>query len=224
MREKLAPMGEALMALLGGEKCEFTCANALGACVPPHRCRSSCSGGLDSGENRTKATKPPGHRCILVAYYAKRVPTKPWLGDAAMADGPARKTVKVGVKEGGGPPPGYQWNVDVLDRAHDEAMAFLNQDQYDHLANQVRELARHDDPSHSSIIDIRPIEDFYELRDKGGILGRLNVRVFYYLRGSNRRIVILGAIKKENNGPTPVGDRLCMRRRKRLHEADHPAT
>ena len=39
-----------------------------------------------------------------------------------MPEGPLRKPVKVGVKEGGGPPPGYQWNVDILDQAFEEAM------------------------------------------------------------------------------------------------------
>ena len=50
-----------------------------------------------------------------------------------MADDPGRKNVKVGVKEGGGPPPGYQWSVEILDQAYEEAMGFLNPDQYDHI-------------------------------------------------------------------------------------------
>lgn len=134
-----------------------------------------------------------------------------------MADEPRRKAVKIGVQEGGGPPPGYRWSVEILDQAYDEAMAFLNADQYDHLARQVRELARQDDPTHSLTIDIRPVEDVHELRDKGGILQRLNVRVFYLVHKPSRTIAILGAIKKENNGPTPVGDKIRMRRRKRVY-------
>ena len=134
-----------------------------------------------------------------------------------MADPHRRKAIKVGVKERGGPPPGYLWNVEVLNRAFDEAMAFLDADQYDHLARQVRELARQDDPTHSQAIDVRPIEDFHEIRDKGGILRDLNARVFYFAHKPTRTIVILGAIKKENNGPTPAGDKIRMRRRKRLY-------
>jgi len=140
-----------------------------------------------------------------------------------MADEPQRKAVKVGVQEGGGPPPGYQWNVEILNSAFDEAMTFLDGDQYDHLARQVRELARQEDPTHSQTIDVRPIEDFHELRDKGGILQRINVRVFYFVHKPARIVVILGAIKKENNGPTPMGDKITMRRRKRLYlEKYHP--
>jgi hypothetical protein len=134
-----------------------------------------------------------------------------------MKEKPDRKPVKVGVKEGDGPPPGYQWNVDILDQAFDEGSSFLNQDQYDHLASQVKELARQQDPTHSDTIDVRPIEGFYEIRDKGGVLRKINARVFFFVHKPSRKIVILGTIKKENNGPTPNGDRISMRRRKRLY-------
>jgi hypothetical protein len=134
-----------------------------------------------------------------------------------MPDDPQRKAVKVGVKQGGGPPPGYQWNVEIYERAYVEAIGFLDEDQYEHLARQVRELVRQDDPTHSQTVDVRPIEDFYELRDKGGILKQLNVRIFYFVHKPSRTLVIPGTIKKENNGPTPVGDKITMRRRKRLY-------
>jgi hypothetical protein len=91
-----------------------------------------------------------------------------------MADGPQRTEIKVGVHEGGGPLPGYLWNVLILDQAYQAAREFLDEDQYAHMANQFRELAKHEDPTHSSTLDLRPIEDFYELRDKGGILKKLN--------------------------------------------------
>jgi hypothetical protein len=134
-----------------------------------------------------------------------------------MAMHPERKTIKVGVKEGGGEPPGYKWNVEILDQAFEEAMGFLNEDQYSHMANQMRELASQDDPTHSDTIDVRSVEEFHEIRDKGGLLRNLNVRVFYMIHKAARAIVVLGAIKKENNGPTPTGDRIRMRRRRRLY-------
>ncbi len=128
-----------------------------------------------------------------------------------------KKQVKVGVVTGGGPPPGYLWNVEILNQAYDEAMDFLKEHQYEHLANQFRELARQTDPTHSDTIDVRPIEEFQELRDKGGVLTNLNVRVFFFVYKPTRSIVVLGTMKKENNGSTPVGDRLRMRRRMRLY-------
>src|SRR5437763_654509 len=96
-----------------------------------------------------------------------------------MAEDQSRKTVKVGVKEGDGPPPGYQWNVDVLDQAHSNAMSFLSEEQYDHLARQVRELARQDEPTRRETVDVRSVEEFYEIRDKGGVLKKINARVFF---------------------------------------------
>lgn len=127
------------------------------------------------------------------------------------------KPVKQGVVIGGGPSPGYRWNVQVLDRAHDEAMRFLDEEQYDHMAGQVRELALEDDPTHCPTVDVQPIEDFHEIRDKGGILKSLNVRIFFFVDRPTRTIVVLGAIKKENNGPTPDHHKITMRRRKRLY-------
>ncbi len=124
-----------------------------------------------------------------------------------------KKKIKIGVKEGGGPPPGYRWNVQILDVAFGEAMDFLDPDQYDHMASQVRELANQGDATHSDTIDVRPIEDYHEIRDKGGILKRLNVRVFYFVHQSARTLVVIGAINKKNDGPTPLGDRVRMRRR-----------
>ena len=143
-----------------------------------------------------------------------------------MADGnnPRRKAVKVGVKEGGGPPPGYLWNVDLLGQAFDEAMGFLNEDQYSHLASQVRELAMQEEPTRAETVDVRPVEDFHEIRDKGGILGKINARVFFFNHKPTRTILVLGAIKKENDGPTPIGDLRTMRRRKRLYLQSLPPT
>lgn len=134
-----------------------------------------------------------------------------------MAKDRAKKKIKVGVKEGGGPPPGYRWNVQILDAAFSEAMGFLGPDQYDHMAMQVRELARQEDATHSDTVDVRPVEGYYEIRDKGGILRRLNVRVFYFVHQPARTIVVMGVIKKENDGATPLGDRVRMRRRMRSY-------
>jgi len=132
-----------------------------------------------------------------------------------MAKDSGRGRSKIGVRRGGGPPPGYEWNVELLLQVRGEARGFLNEDQYAYLSRQVRELARHGDPTHSETLDIRPVGDLHELRQKGGILGKLNVRVFYLVSRSNRTIVILGAFPKQNDGPTPPGDLWRMRTRAR---------
>lgn len=125
--------------------------------------------------------------------------------------------VKVGVEKGGGPPPGYVWNVWILDLAFEEAMSYLTQDQYQHVAMQFKELAREIDPSHPATASVDAVEDFFELRDKGGVLGNMNVRVFFCLDKDRAAIVVLGTIKKQNNGPTPLGDKLRMARRRRKY-------
>ena len=94
-------------------------------------------------------------------------------------------------------------------------MKILNQDQYEHLAQQFRELARQDDPSHSVTIDVKAIEDDLELRDEGGILGKLNVRVYFFLPKPSRSIVVLSVDKKERENAPSEGVRSRISRRKR---------
>src|ERR1035437_8545994 len=118
------------------------------------------------------------------------------------------KKFKVGVHRGAGPPPGYQWTVVLPDQAVRESRDFLTEDQYGHLSDQVRFLAEQSDPTHPVGLSVDAVEDFYELREKGGPLGKLNVRLFFFLDKRRKRIVILGGIKKENQGPTPVGTKI----------------
>jgi hypothetical protein len=130
------------------------------------------------------------------------------------------KQVKIGVKEGGTSPT-YYWTVKILDVAFREAVSFLSEAEYTHMAMQVKSLATELTPSHSKLCSVDAIEDFHELRDWGGPLGGKNVRVFFGIATSNgfKDIVVLGAIVKQNNGPTPQGDKVRMRRRWRKYKA-----
>lgn len=130
-----------------------------------------------------------------------------------------KKPIKIGILRGDGPSPGYVWNVLIFDLAFREAMSFLNEDQYQHLAMQFKELASENDPSHSCTTDVRQIEDFLELRDKGGILGKINVRVYFGLEHNKKNLIVLGCIKKESEGKTPTGDRIRMQRRWRKYKS-----
>lgn len=125
----------------------------------------------------------------------------------------ARKQLKIGVTE----EPPFVWTVEILDVAFREAMEFLDVDQYRHLAEQFRELATQDDPTHSDTISLDKIEDFFELRDWGGILYPHNVRVFFGVDNEQRRIVALGTFEKRNDGPTPKGTVVTMRSRWRRY-------
>lgn len=130
-----------------------------------------------------------------------------------------KKQVKTGVRIGGGPPPGYQWNVGMIDFVYSEVRAFLNEAQYQHIAMQVKELARSESPTHCETVSVDKIDEYHELREKGGILGRINVRIFFGICDKTHSVIVLGGIKKENNGPTPTGDKITMRRRWRKYLA-----
>jgi len=128
------------------------------------------------------------------------------------------KELKVGV-HAGDDDPSYRWTVLILDLAHREAGEFLTEAQYRHVAEQVQELTRETDPTHAVTQTVRAVEDFWELKDKGGVLGKINVRVFFVLDKPRAAIVVLGAINKKNEGPTPFGDKARMKRRARKYFA-----
>ena len=132
-----------------------------------------------------------------------------------MSGDPPLTSVKTVLNQGGGPPPGYAWTVSVLDAAHKEALKLLDGDQYAHIAAQVRDLARDAEPTQCETVDVRGVGDFYEIRDKGGVLKRLNVRVFFSVQKSRRLLVILGVINKTTDGATPVVSKLLMEYRLR---------
>lgn len=127
------------------------------------------------------------------------------------------RKIKIGAREGSGPPPGYVWSVWVLDVAYKEAADTFNDAQYKHLVVQMQDLAGVDEPARGKTADVRPIEDFHELRDRGGVLNALNARVFFGIDKEHRALVVIGAISKQNNGPTPQGDKVRMRRRWRKY-------
>jgi ABC-type transport system substrate-binding protein len=153
-------------------------------------------------------------RCFL-RDLGLRVAWTPEYAISAEDSDMSSNRLKIGVHKGAGPAPGYQWHILIVDFAYDEAMKFLDAAQYAHLAEQFQELARQDDPSRSLVVSVDAIEDFHELRDKGGVLGSKNVRVFYYVDKRNRSIVVVGATLKQNNGPTPQTVKVRIRRRVR---------
>ena len=104
--------------------------------------------------------------------------------------------VKVGVEAGSGPPPGYRWSVEYLTVAEQKARKWLDGAQYGHLVDQVLALAAEEDPTHAQSLDVKSIEDFFELRERGGPLGSLVVRVFFGIDKERGSILILGVERK----------------------------
>lgn len=112
------------------------------------------------------------------------------------------------------------WTLGYLEACARDAKSFLNDDQYAHLVQQFDELACERNPRMSDTLDIRPIEDFFELRDKGGILGKINVRVYFCVVDNRRLILALACWKKEADGQTPQHMKIRVRHRMRLALAE----
>lgn len=146
------------------------------------------------------------YRCIL--YKSRGRASKIHMG---------KRKLRIGVKSGGGPPPGYKWNVVIPNIAVEEAYKSFGDDGYWHLAMQVQELAREDDPTHPSTLSVDAIANFHELRESGGVLGNVSARVFFHVNKETHVLLILGTIKKKNNGATRTADRLKMARRLRRY-------
>lgn len=127
----------------------------------------------------------------------------------------AKKQLLVGVHEGAGQSPGYEWSVWFLSSARSDANGILTDPQYQHVVMQFQELAREADPTHSETCSVKAIDSYYEFRDKGGVLGKINLRVFFSVEKEHKSIVVLGVIKKEAEGKTPGGDKIRMARRQR---------
>jgi hypothetical protein len=135
-----------------------------------------------------------------------------------------KKQLLVGVHEGAGQPPGYEWSVLFLSVARADANRFLTEPQYQHVVMQFQELAREVDPTHSKTCSVKAIDTYYEFRDKGGILGKINIRVFFSVEKEQKAIVVLGAVKKEADGKMPNVDKIRMARRQRkLRAGDYGA-
>ncbi|MGE3175845.1 MAG: hypothetical protein AB7O32_00130 [Vicinamibacterales bacterium] len=126
--------------------------------------------------------------------------------------------LKVGALAGAGPPPGYAWSVLYLEQAASEARSFLNEEQYAHAVDLLRTLAEEVDPRRAQMVQVESVEDFFELKDKGGVLGKINMRVFFIVLPASKAIVVLGAVKKEADGKTPTVVRCKIRVRKRRFE------
>jgi hypothetical protein len=108
-----------------------------------------------------------------------------------------------------------RWGLGYLEVAEKEARKLLTDDQYDHVLRLFDDLACEVDPTKSETLDIGAIEDFYELKDKGGILGKINLRAYFVVVGNKRLIVVLMVYKKEEEHQTPEHVKACVRNRLR---------
>lgn len=114
---------------------------------------------------------------------------------------------------GSGREPGRKWTIISLASVRREAEKCLTESERCHLRDIISELAYEVTPSHAKTCSVDQVEDFYELREKGGPLGSKNVRVFFGLDDATKSIVLLGVTLKQNDGGTLNATKILMRNR-----------
>ena len=122
---------------------------------------------------------------------------------------------------------GYESNklvVVVLEAAKREGHKILNDLQYEYIRQMVQRLEDFGNRKELCDLDIRSISTFWELREKGGVLGKINLRVYFGLMPEEGEVVIAMAYKKEEEDQVPrrvivlVEDRIEGYRETRLEE------
>jgi len=111
-----------------------------------------------------------------------------------------------------------KWSLGYLDAAVDEGHKILSDEQYHQVVDVFEQLSMYENPRTVDVFDIKPIESFFELRDKWGVFGKLNVRTFFTLLDGRRIIFVIGCCKKEQEGKTP--GHIVGRMRNRLRHVD----
>ena len=110
-----------------------------------------------------------------------------------------------------------RWELGYLEVAEEEGRSFLTEEQYAHAIQLFEDLAYESNPTKSQTQDVRKIQEFYELRDKGGILGKINLRVYFTILKERKLIIVLSTYKKEDDGQAPK--HIVIRVRNRLRVA-----
>jgi len=112
-----------------------------------------------------------------------------------------------------------QWKLGYFDAVEREARGFLTDDQYAHVVRLFNDLACESDPTKSEILKVEKIEDFYELKDRCGLLRDINLRIYFAVMKEKRVIVALAAYDKNKQGQTPKYMKLRVRNRLRVAKA-----
>ena len=91
----------------------------------------------------------------------------------------------------------------VLPVVKKEGHKILSDVQYDHMVEILRRLVDFGNKEEIGDLDIKPIRSFFELREKGGILGRINLRVYFGTFPEENKLVIAKVYKKDEEGAPP---------------------
>jgi hypothetical protein len=89
--------------------------------------------------------------------------------------------------------------------------------QYLHVSDFVCQLVGFGSRRYDPTLRIAPIEEFWELKEKGSVLGRINLRLYFAYLSDRNEVVILHAYKKEDDGATPKYVLIRVRNRLRMY-------
>ena len=94
-----------------------------------------------------------------------------------------------------------KWQVVVaLAVAKKEGREELTDGQYLHVTDLIKQLVGFGSRRFASELRIEQFGDFWELKDKGGVLGKKNIRIYFAHESDLNEIVILHFAKKESEG------------------------
>lgn len=106
----------------------------------------------------------------------------------------------------------YQ-TVVVLNIAAKEGGDELTPGQYLHVKDLVKQLVGFGRQEYESQLRIEKFGDFWELKEKGGVLGKKNIRVYFKDNIAENEIVVLSTYKKEDDGQAPDHIRIRLKNR-----------
>jgi hypothetical protein len=95
------------------------------------------------------------------------------------------------------------WDVVILEAAIKEGRKILSQTQYEHIVSILKRLVDFGNDEELSDLKIEQISSFWELKEKGGILGKINLRIFFGTIPEERELVVAKTYKKEAENQTP---------------------
>lgn len=112
-----------------------------------------------------------------------------------------------------------RYRVGYFEKARDEGHKALSEEQYAYVVRVVGRLRLwNTNPNLIADLRIESVDCFYELKLKGNVLGKTNLRIFFSVFDQSKTIVVLGPYKKEDEGALPRQVILKMRNRHRVAE------
>jgi hypothetical protein len=126
------------------------------------------------------------------------------MSKADRLDGPHDRSKKPAMKSEEPPGDSNKWAVIVLDAAKKEGHRLLTDTQYEHIVEIVKRLTDFGNAEELRDLDIQPISSFWELREKWGPLGKINLRIYFGTMPEVQELIIAKAYKKEEEGQTPA--------------------